>query len=79
MYKIQYVHIPNIFKLDIWNSPVDELVEEVGVSSDQIESPKLLGTVQNLSLPGRPSLEFLTRISSSAKEVQQLSYKKSLY
>ncbi|KAB7504205.1 Nucleoside diphosphate-linked moiety X motif 22, partial [Armadillidium nasatum] len=45
---------------EIWNSPVDELVEEVGVSSDQIESPKLLGTVQNLSLPGRPSLEFLT-------------------
>ncbi|RXG54189.1 hypothetical protein Avbf_11799, partial [Armadillidium vulgare] len=45
----------------IWNSPVDELIEEVGVSSDQIESPKLLGIVQNLSLSGRPSLEFLTR------------------
>ncbi|RXG56692.1 hypothetical protein Avbf_15098, partial [Armadillidium vulgare] len=46
----------------IWNSPVDELIEEVGVSSDQIESPKLFGIVQNLSLSGRPSLEFLTRL-----------------
>lgn len=44
---------------EIYDSIIREVVDEVNISREHLDAPKLLGVARNTTAAGRPSVEFI--------------------
>ena len=62
---------PDLVLKEIFESPQNELRDEINVPMDQQDAPILMGLIRDLDHGGRCGLDFLIRIKFDKKTVEE--------